>query len=109
MTQYEIWWADLPGAAGRRPVLLLSRPTAYRYLDRVCVCEVTTTVRGIPQEVRVGTREGLRRASVASLDNIQMVPRSRLSARIGALSPARVAEIKRAAGYAFDWVELKGN
>ncbi|MBI5481466.1 MAG: type II toxin-antitoxin system PemK/MazF family toxin [Deltaproteobacteria bacterium] len=109
MTQYEIWWADLPGSAGRRPVLLLSRPSAYGYLDRVCVCEVTTISRGIPQEVRLGTREGLRRASVASLDNIQMVPTKKLSERIGALSPGRVLEVKRAVGYSFDWVELKGN
>jgi len=25
----EIWWADLPPPAGRRPVLLLSRDEAY--------------------------------------------------------------------------------
>jgi mRNA-degrading endonuclease toxin of MazEF toxin-antitoxin module len=109
VTQYELWWADLPGSAGRRPVLLLSRPGAYGYLDRVCVCEVTTTSRGIPQEVRLGAREGLRRTSVASLDNIQMVPKKRLSERIGKLLPGRILEVKRAAGYAFDWVELKGN
>ena len=109
MTQYEIWWADLPGSAGRRPVLLLSRPSAYEYLDRVCVCEITTTARGVPQEVGLGAREGLRRPSVASLDNIQMVPKARLSERIGKLGHGRVVEIKRAVGYAFDWVELKAN
>ena len=109
MTQYEVWWADLPGSAGRRPVLLLSRPSAYAYLDRVCVCEITTTARGIPQEVRLGAREGLKRASVASLDNIQMVPKRRLSGRIGRLSPGQALEVKRAVGYAFDWIELKGN
>lgn len=109
MTQYELWWADLPGAAGRRPVLLLSRPSAYGYLDRVCVCEVTTNARGIPQEVRLGSREGLRRVSVASLDNIQMVPKKRLAERIGALASSRVLEVKRAAGHAFAWHELLGN
>ena len=31
MRQFEIWWANLPAPAGRRPVLLLSRNDAYRY------------------------------------------------------------------------------
>lgn len=35
---------------GRRPVLLLSRTSAFAYLNRVLVAEVTTTVRGIPRK-----------------------------------------------------------
>lgn len=47
MKQYDIWWANLPEPAGRRPVLLMSRTPAYEYLSRVVVVEVTSTVRGI--------------------------------------------------------------
>jgi hypothetical protein len=32
--QFEVWWADLPEPAGRRPVLLLSRNDAYGYLSK---------------------------------------------------------------------------
>jgi len=49
--QYEIWWADLPKPAGRRPVLLLSRDDAYGVLNKFVATEITATVRHIPLEV----------------------------------------------------------
>lgn len=107
MRQYEIWWAQLPLPAGRRPVLLLSRTTAYDYLDRVAACEISSTVRNIPQEVRVGAAEGLRGPSAASLDNLHVIDKVKLTTRIGALAPSRAREVKRALGHAFDWPELK--
>jgi mRNA interferase MazF len=105
--QYEIRWAELPSPIGRRPVLLLSRDPAYEYLQKVIVAEVTTTVRGIPQEVSLGRKEGLRRASVANLDNLHVVPVRRLGDRLGAVAVARHRDIKRALGYALGWPELK--
>lgn len=107
MRQYEIWWANLPPAVGRRPVLLLSRDSAYAVLSKVIVAEVTSTVRDIPVEVRIGPREGLSRRSVANLDNMHVVARSALASRIGALPASRVGELKRALGYVLDWPELK--
>jgi len=107
MRQYEIWWATLSRPVGRRPVLLLSRDSAYSVLNKVIVAEVTSTVREIPVEVRLGPREGLSRRSVANLDNVHVVARSDLAGRIGVLSAARVGEVKRALGYALDWAELK--
>ncbi len=74
MKQYEIRWADLPDPIGRRPVLLLTRTPAYSYLAKVVVAEVTSTIREIPQEVRIGKHEGLRHNSVANLDNIHVIP-----------------------------------
>jgi mRNA interferase MazF len=105
--QYEIWWASLPPPVGRRPVLLLSRDSAYAVLNKVIVAEVTSTIREIPVEVRLGPREGLSPRSVANLDNVHVVARSALAARIGALPASRVGELKRALGYALDWPELK--
>ena len=107
MKQYEIRWANLPAPIGRRPVLLLTRTAAYQYLAKVVVAEVTTTVRGIPQEVTLGRREGLERTSVANLDNVHVVPQARLGDVIGVLDDARHREVKRALGYALDWPELK--
>jgi mRNA interferase MazF len=105
--QYELRWANLTAPIGRRPVLLLTRTPAYAYLNKVIVCEVTTTVRQIPQEVTVGAREGLRRPSVVNLDNIHVVPTASLGDRIGAMPPQRERELKRALGHAFGWGELK--
>ena len=106
MRQYEIWWTNLPSPAGRRPVLLLSRNDAYQYLSKFIVAEITTTIRAIPIEVRVGRREGLSSTCVANLDNIRTVPRPWLESRAGALAPSRHAEVKRALGYALGWDEL---
>jgi mRNA interferase MazF len=106
MTQFEIWWADMPGAAGRRPVLLLSRDDAYAYLHKFVVAEITTTIRSIPVEVRLGHREGMPRACVANCDNLRTVPKQALTERAGKLSLRRVPEVKRAVGYALGWDEL---
>ena len=97
----------MPEPVGRRPVLLLTRSAAFDYLNNVIVVEVTGTIRGIPQEVRVGRKEGLFRSSVVNLDNIHVVSRRVLGERIGALAPGRQRELKRALGYALAWEELK--
>lgn len=104
--QFDVWWAGLPEPAGRRPVLLLSRTSAYNYLARVLVVEVTTTVRNIPQEVRLGQREGLRLACVANLDTLRSVPTSCLNTRAGRLASRRHVEVERALGHALHWPEL---
>ena len=105
--QFELRWANLPQPAGRRPVLLLSRSPAYEYLNKILVVEITTRVRGIPQEVAVGKRAGLPRACVASLDALRSIDRSLIGDRLGVLALSRHREVKRALGYALDWAELK--
>ena len=107
MRQYELWWANLPAPIGRRPVLLLTRTPAYAYLNKVIVAEVTRTIRGIPQEVEVGRGEGLPARSVVNMDNVHVVPVAQLAERIGRLGAGRETDVKRAAGYALDWAELK--
>src|SRR5688572_5682327 len=97
----------MPAPIGRRPVLLLSREPAYGYLNKVIVAEVTTSIRGIPQEVRLGKADGVSQPSVANLDNIHVVPIGLLGARLGVVPPSRAREVKRALGYALDWPELK--
>ena len=106
MKQYELWWAHLPKPAGRRPVLLLSRDSAYGYLNKFLAVEVTSTIRRIAVEVPLGRAEGLPRRCVANCDNIRTVSRLALTERIGRLTPARTPELKRALGHALAWGEL---
>lgn len=106
--QFDLWWARLPDSVGRRPLLLLGRTSAYAYLTRVLVVEVTTTVRGIPQEISLGRREGLSRPCVANLDTLRTVPRGALESRVGRLAVSRHAEVKRAMGHVLHWPELSG-
>ena len=106
MSQFEVWWADLPEPAGRRPVLLLSRSDAYRYLSKFIAVEITSTIRQIATEVALGEEEGLPRFCVANCDSLRMVPRLSLMKRAGRLAPEREAEVKRAMGAALGWREL---
>ncbi|MFN2378513.1 MAG: type II toxin-antitoxin system PemK/MazF family toxin [Candidatus Binatia bacterium] len=108
MRQYEIRWASLPAPIGRRPVLLLTRSSAYAYLNKVIVAEVTTTIRDIAQEVVLDAAEGLASKSVANLDNIHVIPTSIVGDRLGSLAPQREREVKRALGHALGWRELQG-
>jgi mRNA interferase MazF len=104
--QYEIWWADLPKPAGRRPVLLLSRDDAYTVLNKFVAAEVTATVRHIPLEVPLGSIEGMPKPCVVNCDNLRTISKVRLVKRISKLSHKRVHEVKRAVGYALAWEEL---
>ena len=106
MKQYELWRAELPEPVGARPVLLLSRNGAYQYLCRVLAIEVTTKIRMIPQELALGSREGMPRRCVANFDNLRTVPVAALVERIGGLAAARIIEVKRALGHAVGWIEL---
>ena len=106
MRQFEIWWAELPKPAGRRPVLLLSRDDAYSYLNKFVVAEVTTTIRSIPVEVPLSKGDGLPRECVVNCDNLRTISRQALVERISRLPARREKEVKRAVGYALDWEEL---
>ena len=88
----DVWWADIDKV---RPVVVLTRRRVAARLTRVLVAPVTTTIRGIPTEVPLGPAEGLK-PSVASLDNIQLIPASALLQRIGAVTPTRWREFCRA-------------
>jgi mRNA interferase MazF len=82
----ELWWARLPEPAGRRPVVLVSRDSAYAVRASITVAEVSTTVRGIPCEVPLGKRDGLPKRCVVNTDSLVTIPKIWLESRIAPLS-----------------------
>jgi mRNA interferase MazF len=100
----EVWWAELPDPAGRRPVVLLSRNEAYAVRELVTVAPVTSRVRGIPSEVGLDRSDGLPKACAVNLDTITTIPKQILTRRIAALEPARVAAVERALRFALGLV-----
>jgi len=84
----QVWWADLDKV---RPVVVLTRARVAPLLTRVVVAPVTTTVRNLATEVALGEAEGLA-GSVASLDNVQLVPVDRLLRRAGTIATSRWPE-----------------
>lgn len=100
MRRGEVWWAELPPPAGRRPVVLLSRNEAYAVRELVTVAPITSRARRIPSEVALERSEGLPRRCVVNLDTITTIPKRALSQRLTTLGPVRLAAVDRALRFA---------
>ena len=100
MKRGEAWWAELPSPIGKRPVLLLSRNEAYVVRNAVTVAEITTTIRGIPVEVPLGTEDGLPKKCVVNLDTIVTIKKESLKERIAALSFEKLVRVNAAIKFA---------
>jgi len=77
-------------------VLVITRSTVAPLLRRVVVAPVTSTVRGLVSEVPLGSAEGVRDGSVASLDNVGTLAVDRLLRPAGRVAPDRWGEVCRA-------------
>ena len=100
MKRGEIWWAELPRPAGRRPVILLSRDEAYEVRRLVTVAPITTRVRGIPVEVALGPKDGVPRECVVNLDTVTTIPKDALRERLTVLSRSKMAAVDGALRFA---------
>ena len=101
MERGQIYWARLPPPIGRRPVLLVTRTGAIAVRAAVTVAPITRTIRGIPSEVPVDRRHGLRAVSVANCDSLQTIPKDVLGRRaIGTLSTDELPALDRALRFA---------
>lgn len=100
MRRGEVWWANLPPPYGHRPVLLLSRDESYLVRNQVIVTPLTTRIRGIPAEVRLGPEDGLPSSCVANLDVIMTPSKSRIRERITALSADKIRAVDAAIRFA---------
>lgn len=106
MRRGEVWWAKLPPPAGRRPVVLLSRDSAYRVRTSVTVAAVTRTTRGIPVEVPLDESDGMPIRCVVNLDDILTIPKALLEDRITVLSRQKLLQVSKAIVFALALEEL---
>ena len=102
MKRGEIWWAALPKPAGRRPVLLLSRDEAYQVRNLVTVAPITTRIRDIPVEVRLGPQDGMPRACAVNLDTITTISKSWLVQQVSFLGAEKLHSVNEAVRVALD-------
>ncbi|MHC9543954.1 MAG: type II toxin-antitoxin system PemK/MazF family toxin [Vulcanimicrobiota bacterium] len=102
MRRGEVWWADITPPIGRRPVLLLSRNTAYAVRNAVTVAEITTTIRNIPVEVPLDESDGLAKKCVVNLDTIITIPKVHLNEMITELREEKLLLVNEAIMFALD-------
>ncbi len=62
--------------AKARPGVVLTRDAVAGRLRSVMVAPVTSTIRDLPSEVRLGAEHGMPKACVINLDNVSLVDRS---------------------------------
>jgi mRNA-degrading endonuclease toxin of MazEF toxin-antitoxin module len=96
----EVWYADQPEPYKARPVVLVGRDESYQVRTHVLVVPVTTRRRALPTEVTLGARNGLRHASVANCDTIQLMPLARLDRQLGVLERDQLTALDKALRYA---------
>jgi mRNA interferase MazF len=85
-----------------RPALVLTREGARGAMIKVTVAPITTTVKGLSSEVRVGPDNGLDHEGAIALDNVVTVPVELLGRTVGYLKAAQEAELARAVVLAYD-------
>jgi mRNA interferase MazF len=100
----EVWWAELPPPAGRRPVLLLSRNEAYAVRELVMVAPLSTRIRRIPTEVALQRSDGVPRRCAVNLDTLTTIPKRLLAERLTTLIPEKLTAAERALRFALGLV-----
>lgn len=85
-----------------RPVLVLTREPARAAMTKVTVAPITTTIKGLSSEVRLGRANGLAHECAASLDNITTIPVAALGKTVGYLLESQEPALAGAMVVAFD-------
>ena len=86
-----------------RAVVVVSRQTLCESkADKVVCAPVNSKADGRSTEVAVGVAEGLKHESVVNCDQLVLVPKSALTHYAGALSTAKMKEVRHALRIALD-------
>jgi mRNA interferase MazF len=100
MKRGEVWAVDLDPVrgheqAGRRPALILSADAFNTSpADLVVLLPITSKPRKLPSRVRIAPPEGgLRVESWVIGEQVRTVSKSRLTSRLGAVSPATMRAV----------------
>lgn len=102
MKRGEVRWYTFRPPDKRRPVVILTRDSVLRYLGEVTVAPVTTTIRGIPSEVPLGSEDGMPRGCAVNCDHLQTVAKGKIGSLIAVLGEARLRGLRGAVHFALD-------
>jgi mRNA interferase MazF len=100
MERGEVRWYTFQEPDKTRPVLVLTRNSAIRYLNAVTVAPITTTIRDVPSEVKLSLEDGMPTDCAANFYNLQTVPKRKVGAWITTLSPDKLTEVDQAIQFA---------
>jgi mRNA interferase MazF len=91
MIRREVRWYTFATPDKRRPVLILTRNSALRFLAGITVAPITSTIRSIPSEVLLSpAQDGMLNVCAVNLDNIQTVQKAQIGTLLTTFSPLRM-------------------
>ncbi len=96
MRRGEVRWYRFAQPDKRRPVVILTRDSAIKYLGEITVAPVTSTIRDIPSEVLLSQRDGMPKECAINLDHIQTVSKGKIGTLIVSLPLAKLEELRGA-------------
>lgn len=76
-----------------RPVVVLTRDSALGYLATATVAPITSSIRGVPSEVRLDEQDGMKAPCAVNLHNAVTVSQGRLGKRVAHLTLPRMREV----------------
>jgi mRNA interferase MazF len=76
-----------------REAVVLTRDSALRYLPMAMVAPITSSIRGVPSEVRLDEEDGMKAPCAVNLHNAVTVSQRRLGKRVAHLGPLRMKEV----------------
>ncbi len=100
MKRGEVRWYKFAHPDKKRPVLILTRNSIIEYLNEVTVAPITSTIRQIPSEVKLGRSEGLAKDCAVNFDHIQTVSKAKLGGLITTLPHLKLLEARQAVLFA---------
>ena len=98
----EVRLYRFPSPDKERPVLILTRRSALGYLAQVTVAPITSTIRGVPSEVALGTADGMKQACAVNLHNVVTVAKDGLGRRVAQLGAERMRDVCAALAFALE-------
>ena len=84
----------------QRPVLVLTRPSAIRYLSRVTVAPISSTIRDVPSEVVLNVEDGMKKSCAVNVHNVVTVGQQGLGRRVTQLSKGKMRQVCVALAFA---------
>ena len=106
MERGEVRWYEFQPPDKRRPVLVLARTSVIHFLNEVTIAPITTTIRGIPSEIILGTDDGMPQDCAVNFDHLQTVPKAKVGRLITRLSAEKMTRAASAICFALGMDDL---
>lgn len=93
MKRGEVRWYEFDPPDKRRPVLLLTRDSLLPYLNDVTIAPITSTIRGVASEIKLGIEEHMPAACAINFHHVQTVPKKKIGRLLTTLSEEKMRQV----------------